>query len=500
MNKFADAPLFRHFPRFAGAAVVLFGLVIIASWYADWRSILQVLPHTAPMQYNTALCFILCGLGLSLLTTGHKKIAAGLGGAAGLFTLLTLLEYLAGRDFSIDLIFFKPYFTTATAYPGRMSPLAAACFVLVGTGIILAGAEKKWRPRVVATGLLACMVVIIALVALFGYVFGIESAYGWGAYSRMAVNTAVTFLVLGLGLLIWAWQTARRENFNFLRWLPVTASLTLMVMVGFVSVVNMAELKNATLWRKHTIQVILTAQSFENNLIDIQRGARGYATLGDTNALASFQTCARLEPQQFNQLVELTHDNSSQQSRLKKLAAAMDDVFGYDNRVIKIHNLQGADAVLQTDKTGESRAVFGQARDIVNEFSQEEQKLLDTRGATEEADYHNAERLLVFGIALAAALLVLANYMATHEMNQRLRVETRQRELIAELQAAIAQVKTLSGLIPICGWCKKVRTDEGYLHTVEQFVAARTDATFSHGMCPTCAEKFMTDAAKANPK
>jgi hypothetical protein len=43
-----------------------------------------------------------------------------------------------------------------------------------------------------------------------------------------------------------SWQTARRENFNFLRWLPVTGAVTLMVMVVFVSAVNMAELKNAT--------------------------------------------------------------------------------------------------------------------------------------------------------------------------------------------------------------------------------------------------------------
>ena len=63
---------------------------------------------------------------------------------------------------------------------------------------------------------------------------------------KMALNTTVEFLLLGTGMLLLSWQSARRENFNFLRWLPVTGAVTLMVMVVFVSAVNMAELKNAT--------------------------------------------------------------------------------------------------------------------------------------------------------------------------------------------------------------------------------------------------------------
>ena len=62
--------------------------------------------------------------------------------------------------------------------------------------------------------------------------------------------------------------------------------------------------------------------------------------------------------------------------------------------------------------------------------------------------------------------------------------------LIAELQAALAEVKTLSGLLPICSHCKKVRDDKGYWHGVELYVSSRTDAIFSHGVCPDCLEKY----------
>lgn len=68
--------------------------------------------------------------------------------------------------------------------------------------------------------------------------------------------------------------------------------------------------------------------------------------------------------------------------------------------------------------------------------------------------------------------------------------------LIAELQEALANVKTLSGLLPICASCKKIRNDEGYWQQVESYVAQHTGATFTHGICPDCARKVLDDFMK----
>ncbi|MDQ8154707.1 MAG: nuclear transport factor 2 family protein [Gemmatimonadota bacterium] len=58
-----------------------------------------------------------------------------------------------------------------------------------------------------------------------------------------------------------------------------------------------------------------------------------------------------------------------------------------------------------------------------------------------------------------------------------------------ELEEALANVNTLSGLIPVCAWCRKVRDDAGFWESVEQFVARRTDADFTHGICPSCEQR-----------
>jgi hypothetical protein len=69
-------------------------------------------------------------------------------------------------------------------------------------------------------------------------------------------------------------------------------------------------------------------------------------------------------------------------------------------------------------------------------------------------------------------------------------MENEREHLITELKDALERVKTLSGLLPICSHCKKIRDDEGYWQNVETYIAKRSDAVFSHGICPDCLNEF----------
>ena len=78
----------------------------------------------------------------------------------------------------------------------------------------------------------------------------------------------------------------------------------------------------------------------------------------------------------------------------------------------------------------------------------------------------------------------------------RKRAEEEREQVIAQLQEALAQIKTLSGLIPICALCKKVRDDRGYWRRIEEYIRSHSDATFSHGYCPECAAKLQAELAE----
>lgn len=90
----------------------------------------------------------------------------------------------------------------------------------------------------------------------------------------------------------------------------------------------------------------------------------------------------------------------------------------------------------------------------------------------------------------AASLLLMASVVA-----ERRRIARENEQLVADLQKALTEIKTLRGFIPICAWCHKVRDDAGFWQQIERYLSARTDAKFSHSICPTCAERAHLDAA-----
>lgn len=101
----------------------------------------------------------------------------------------------------------------------------------------------------------------------------------------------------------------------------------------------------------------------------------------------------------------------------------------------------------------------------------------------------------VGGLTMAAMRQIRgAQRRAEQELAERRRAEAELRETNKRLEEALHSVKTLKGLLPICAWCRKVREDAGYWSALESYVSARTDATFTHGICPDCQKQHFGEA------
>jgi len=83
--------------------------------------------------------------------------------------------------------------------------------------------------------------------------------------------------------------------------------------------------------------------------------------------------------------------------------------------------------------------------------------------------------------------------LAIEDITERKHIEMEKEKLIAELKIALDEVKTLRGIIPICAYCKKIRDDKGAWDIIEAYICERTDAEFSHGICPDCHKKVMKE-------
>ena len=96
------------------------------------------------------------------------------------------------------------------------------------------------------------------------------------------------------------------------------------------------------------------------------------------------------------------------------------------------------------------------------------------------------------------AELLTANQQLIMEIRDRRRAEQELEKLVGQLQEALTKVKTLSGLLPICASCKKIRDDRGYWTQVEVYVREHSEADFTHSICPDCAVKLYPEYF--NPK
>lgn len=183
-------------------AVLILGVMVILGWHINSPALVQVFPSLVPMQYNTALGFILCGIA-QVAHARKQSVAVFLSASAvALIGILTLSQYVLNTNLGIDELLMEHAITVETSHPGRMAPNTALCFALTGTCFLVAAMWKRTQPWIF---LLGGGVASLGLVALMGYIIGIPSAYGWGHLTSMALHTSLGFAVIGSGIYIAAW-------------------------------------------------------------------------------------------------------------------------------------------------------------------------------------------------------------------------------------------------------------------------------------------------------
>lgn len=209
----------------SGASVAALGGLVVAGWLTVAVALIQVFPGFPPMQYNTALGFMICGAALLAAVLELRRPTALLGGMAAALGLVTLGEYLFRADLGIDDLLVETYLLTGVSNPGRMAPNSALGMALVGGALLCLSYPSASRARHLFPALLGSIVIALGTAALVGYAADIPGAYGWAHLNSMAIHTAFGFILLGGGVVGLAWNAARAESSEAPPWLPTLAAV-----------------------------------------------------------------------------------------------------------------------------------------------------------------------------------------------------------------------------------------------------------------------------------
>ena len=207
---------------------IFLGSAGIVCWHTNNIRFIQVAPSFVPMQYNSALLFVLSGTALLSLLHGHRHIVITCAVITGCIAILTLMETVLGKNFGIDELFAKGYVTDKFSNAGRMAPNTAICFILTVIAVVV-GQIPSNKERPILLSVVGSMILAVAIATLLAYLAHIENVYGWGGViTPMAVHTAFGFLALGIGLVLFPWPGGNP-------YIPLVVTVILGVTISFFS-------------------------------------------------------------------------------------------------------------------------------------------------------------------------------------------------------------------------------------------------------------------------
>jgi signal transduction histidine kinase/DNA-binding NarL/FixJ family response regulator len=190
----------------AAPAACALGVMVLAGWRNGNLILIQLHPIFAPMQADSALGFLVLGVGLLALALRWRPLAKACGALLVGWALLVTLQAPFGFDMGIGGWFFKPASKLASLYPGHMGPSASACFLLSGLALVFMKLAPQHDRRAVSVRFFIVALIIISTLALFGYLTGFMRLWGREYLTRMALYETLGFLAAGLALLCFTFR------------------------------------------------------------------------------------------------------------------------------------------------------------------------------------------------------------------------------------------------------------------------------------------------------
>jgi PAS domain S-box-containing protein len=239
-----EPPLIEAFRRFstadwivAGTALFIIcnGVSVCIGWWVRIPILVQLSPD-APTHINTALIFILLGVGELGLVLRRRGVVMAIAVVVTCVASAELAEYAFGENLGIDTLFAVPFVGLDALFPGRMSGNTIACFLLVcAAQVLMSKPEREAGPVTTAAVMLKTFAGGIAFLAMLGYVVGLKSAYGWTDSVGMSIRSCAGFLLIFIARIAALWQRDIVDKPSLPSWfLPFLAISVVTITIGLI--------------------------------------------------------------------------------------------------------------------------------------------------------------------------------------------------------------------------------------------------------------------------
>jgi PAS domain S-box-containing protein len=507
---FGAAPADRVVPaRMAAAVTMVFGLLCLTGWTLHVPALTSIIPGAVEMKANTALCFVVSGFALLLMTGHASAVRVTTARVFGVFTLMvgcaTLVEYLFDRRLGIDELLFEDTGTVYNVFRGRMSPWSAVGFISLGTSL----ATLRINPLFRVCRLAAILGMVIGSVSLIGYFWNATELTTDRWLPPVAVNSALCFVFQGGGILL-----AQRGmgGFNETQRIDL-AGVEMRMASGFMVAISLLALggsftyrasvgfAESVEWIAHSQEVRAALADVYGSLAGAEVAQRDYFLTKESGPLLEYQRLSQLVRTHLMTLSVLIADNPEQVRNLAVLRQTVErrlDILAVGLNTFYTYGLPATRAVLSTSRamhTIEAVRAQSERMDAV------EMHLLTARQAqAAKVRYMTLASLLITLVTASALFIVLfrgihREMKARRGAEQALRDSDQYNRSVIESSPDCLAVLTTGGLIT-------QMTPQGMrLLNVEDFAAiAGTDwCAFWSGDAAAAAASAVATARNGSP-
>jgi len=203
--------------------VILISGTALLGWWTDHAALAAYLPGIANMTFNTALCFMLAALACCISSKkgiqSSASIRLGVGLFIGLFAIVTRLQDISGLNFGIDNLLFDSHgYGLLSPYPGRMSPLTATGFFLIGIIFFLLSMHHSRPYRFIS--ITHALIILLGIIGLAGFSMNVlttlVAAETYAHLASISLFTALSFLLLAIAIMIILQQRHQEKGLSLL--------------------------------------------------------------------------------------------------------------------------------------------------------------------------------------------------------------------------------------------------------------------------------------------
>ena len=440
----------------AAIITALAGLTALAGWHIDNDALKTFGFGGVTMKVNTTLCFLFSGLALFFLQNESRRLniilARVFAAATFLLGLAVLSQYIFRINLGVDEFLFRDApDSLGTINPGRMAPNTTLNFVLLGMVLFAFSFKKLERNHAVLFLFISAFT--ISLIGLLGYLFGLTEFTGLAVYTKMAINTALVFVVLSTGIYFTMYNSKRTSTTLEYKLLSGLTVATVVILIGAViSLASIQSLVSASDNVEHTLHVKQELGKLNGEVYELVAAGRAYLLSGNETFLESWKLSKANIPKLIGNIEDLTKDNTKQQNELAALKQIVRELINFSESLVATYKTSGKEAAEELFSTLKGKKINDEIDKIVTRMSDEESQLVLERNARETSRAVNTFTIIVLNLGLVLLLFALLYVLVKKDISGRRKAEAallklneelecRVRERTAELAQSVEQIK-----------------------------------------------------------